>query len=241
MATLPPGRLTFGQIRDLALRRAGNQGIVADAGSWLSQVLYELYVAYEFPFLFATTTITFSSPSFALPPDFLKPQDDRSFEIQTWNGSNAFGANILETDRFTFDSVAANNTVLGMPNRWTADRTLGVGLLFPNPTGNLGVAQFRYKQLPTAETTPPPAANPLANDAIVPVFPYHLYLVQALYVIALQHENDSRADAEEARRDRELQKLLATALPLRSFVSVVPLDPEVFGPVFSGDGGGEDF
>jgi hypothetical protein len=235
MPTLPPGKLTFGQIRDLALRRIGNTGLAVDAGVLLSQLLYERYMETDWPFLFTAAAVTINGPTFPLPVDFLKPQDDRAFLLQTFDGGLTGGVVILEEDRETFDAFAAPGTARGMPQRWTADRNAGLGLVYPDPSGHVGAATLRYKQMPTAETTPPPATTPSANDALVPIFPHHLFLVQDLFVLLLQAENDPRADTEEGRRDKQLQVLLGTALPLRATPPVIPLDPEIFRPNFTGD------
>jgi hypothetical protein len=241
MVALPPGQLTFGQIRDLALRRVGNTALVVDGGTLLSQILYETYVAWEWPFLNVTATVSISGPSFVLPPDFLKATDDRALEVVTFDGGSASGSVVREIDPYTFNTVSQPQTSFGRPQLWMADRANGVGLVFPDSTGHVAVCMLRYKRLPLNEIAPPPPGTPTANDAIVPVFPYHLYLCQALFVELLKFEKDARADAEEARANRQFTTLQMGAHPLRSQVPIIPLDGTVFGPTFSGDGGGEDF
>src|SRR5438309_3840 len=140
MPSLPPGRLTFGQIRNFALRKAGNRAVIDDANIWLTQLLFELYVEWEWPFLMAVAT---------------------------------------------------------------------------------------------------PPTTPTAKDALVPVFPYHLFLVQALYVLALEYEQDPRASDERQKVVTQLAAIRGTAMPLRSQPGVIPLDPDVFGTPFTEDLSGE--
>jgi len=248
MATLPPGQLTFGQIRDLALRRLGNPAQVADAGTVLSQILFELYVSWEWPFLNTAINITLTGPLFTLPIDFLKTQHDRGLLLIQIDGAQAFGQVVNETDPFTFESVAGGtgNTAslsssFGVPQVWTVNRAVGVGKLFPDPTGHTIIANLRYKQLPVGDVTPPDPNNPLSKDATVPVFPYHLYLVQSLFCEMLKFENDPRQTVQESLRDKQLTLLQQGAHPIYSQVPVIPLDDDIFGPTFSSDGGGEGF
>lgn len=239
---LPPGQLTFGQIRDIALRRLGNTAPIADAGAILTQILFELYTGWEWPFLNITVQLpAFTSAIFNLPLDFLKTTDDRGLTLVTIDGAPAFGRAVNETDPFTFNAVAAASNSLGVPEVWTADRQASAGRLFPDPTGHVIVARLRYKQLPTGDVTPPATLDPHSKDAIIPVFPYSLYLVQALFCEMMKYEKDERQPIQEQLRDKQFTLLRQGAMPLYSQVPVIPLDDDVFGATFSGDGGGEDF
>jgi hypothetical protein len=240
MATLPTGQLTFGQIRDIALRRAGNPGIVADAGTYLTQILYELYTGWEWPFLNAQAVVSLLGPTFILPADFLKTQDDRGLTLLTVNGASPNGQAVNETDPFTFTAVNVS-TSTGAPQLWYADRQQGLGFLFPNPTGFTITALLRYKQLPTADVAPPLSSNPNSKDATVPVFPYHMYLIQHLFCEVLKFENDPRMVVQEQLRDKQFTLLRQSAMPLYSQIPVIPLDDDIFGATFTSDGGGEDF
>jgi len=237
---LPPGQLTFGQIRDLALRRLGNPGVVADAGTVLSQILFELYTGWEWPFLNFTAFPVITGPFFFLPPDFLKTTDDRGLTISTIDGASAFGQAINETDPFTFSAISQPQS-LGVPQIWTVDRQAGIGNVFPNPTGHVIVTTLRYKFLPTADVSPPSATNPNSKDAQFLTFPYSLYLVQALFCEMMKFENDPRQPVQESLRDKQFTLLRQGAQPVYSQVPVIPLDDDVFGATFSSDGGGEDF
>src|SRR5438477_6806028 len=144
MPVVPTGRLTRAQIVSLALRKAGNTALGvnsatagADAQTWLNQILFDLYSQYNWPFLNTSAALVLTSAQFTLPSDFLKAVDDYSLEVQTANGV-AQQFFIMEVDRATFEAASfaqqANTSALGLPRLWTADRNLGVGYLFPDPT-----------------------------------------------------------------------------------------------------------
>jgi len=236
---LPPGQLTFGQIRDLALRRLGNPGSVADAGTILSQILFELYTGWEWPFLNFTAFPVITGPTFFLPPDFLKTSDDRGLTITSVDNTATFSQGVNEVDPFTFSAVS-QPTSLGVPQIWSPDRQAGIGNVFPNPTGHIIVTTLRYKYLPTGDVSAPSPSNPNSKDAIIPQFPYHLYLIQALFCEMLKYENDPRQAVQESLRDKQFTLLRQGAQPLGSQVTVIPLDDDIFGATFSGDGAGED-
>src|SRR2546423_638922 len=103
----------------------------------------------------------------------------------------------LPPGRLTFGQIR-NFALRKAGNRAVIDR------VFPDPTGRVAAATLRFKFLPIADTTPP--VTPTAKDALVPVFPYHLFLVQALYVLALEYEQDPRASDE---RQKVVQQLAA--------------------------------
>src|SRR5437867_3763973 len=92
MPTLPAGRLTRKQVVDLALRRAGNTQLAAapnfDAQTWLNQILYDLAAEWSWPTLMTTTTVAITGPTFSLPADFLKAQDDAGLILTTINGGS---------------------------------------------------------------------------------------------------------------------------------------------------------
>lgn len=237
MAQVPPGRLTFGQIRRFGLSKAGNRAIITDANAWLCQLLYELYTSWNWPFLYTQTFITFAGPTFPLPTDFLQSWDDNGQQIMVFDGQ-PIGPPlqfVLETDPATFAAIELPNTAGGMPRRWYADRGLGIGHLWPNPLGHVGTMLFRYKRLPDAETIPAPDNTPTANDALIPAYPYHLHLINGLATLCAEYEQDPNAGAMRANWTQELQSIRANAMPLRATEQIIPLEPEVFGTPFTED------
>jgi hypothetical protein len=237
VAQIPPGRLTFGQIRRFGLSKAGNRAIISDANAWLCQLLYELYTSWNWPFLYKQTNLFFNGPQFTLPSDFLQAWDDNALQILFFDGVRLGPPLqfILETDPYTFTSAAMPFTTGGMPRRWYADRGQGLGFLWPDPTGHAVSCLFRYKSLPFQETIPPPDNAPTANDAIVPQYPYHLHLINGLATLCAEYEQDPNAGAARANWTQELQMLRANAMPLRATDQVIPLEPEVFGTPFTED------
>jgi len=228
MPTLPPGRYTRQRIRDLALNRAGNRALDADATDFLAQHLFELYTLADWPFLYGSAALTATGPTLALPDDFLTPEDDHALRVTAVDGGAYPGPALLELDPESFD-VYSRGGVQGVPPTvWTVDRGQALARLAPDPAGHAVGLMLRYKRLP-----PEPA--PADEPADVPVFPYHNYLVQAVYVFALEHERDARALPEAQVRDNLLQMIRRGAAPLRSQRADIPLDPMIFGRPFRGD------
>lgn len=225
---IPVGRYTRKQIRDLALNRAGNRRLDADATAWLAQLLFDLYTLYDWPFLWASTTVTLTGPTFGLPGDYLSSQDDESLVITAVDGMTQGNVVVAELDRTTFESLGTQLSSGPVPRFWHADLADGVGLLAPNPTGHTIAATLRYKFLP-AEVD---AAN---EPTEIPMFPWHSYLVQALYVLALEHEKDGRALQEAAVRDQMFQQIRRGWAPRNARQTTIPLDGRVFRVPFQGD------
>ena len=233
MPTLPTGRLTRKQIVDVALRRAGNTQLASgpnfDAQTWLNQILYDLAVEWSWPTLMTTTTVAITGPTFSLPTDFLKAQDDAGLILTTINGGSQ-RVFLDEVDRYTFEVAQPTNVGTGgFPRIWHADRNAGLGRVFPDPTGNTIVAQLRYQQLPSD------IAVDTSGDSTIPWFPWSWYLVQYLFVRTLEFEADVRAGPERDRANAMLEKVRQAAKPLRAQEPVIPLDPQVFGTPFVRD------
>jgi hypothetical protein len=226
MPTLPPGHYTRQRIRDLALNRAGNRALEAEARDWLAQHLFELYTLADWPFLYVSAPVTITGSTFALPDDFVSPQDDHALEIVAIDGQATGGSFVTEVSP---ELLAAQGGGQGAPPcYWSVSRSDTTGHVFPDPAGRTVTATLRYRRLP-------PEPLPAEEPADVPVFPYHNYLVQALYVFALEHERDARAPQAAAVRDQLFQVIRRGAAPIRSQRSDIPLDPLVFGRPFRGD------
>jgi hypothetical protein len=228
--TIPPGRYTRQKIRDLALNRAGNRALDADAADFLAQHLFELYTLADWPFLYVSAPLVLSGPTVDLPADFMMAQDDHAFQIIAIDGSaqaNCFALE-LSPEELTAIAPTAGVTSRGVPQYWAVSRSDTTARVAPDPTGRRIDVLLRYKRLP-------PEPLPAVEPADIPVFPYHNYLVQAVYVFALEHERDARAQAEAASRDTLLAMIRRGAAPLRSQRADIPLDPVVFGRPFRGD------
>ncbi len=230
MPTIPPGRYTRQRIRDLALNRAGNRALDADAADFLAQHLFELYTLADWPFLYVSAALTVAGPTVQLPDDFVTAADDRAFQILAIDGSPQANLFALELSPEEFAAVAPppGSTSGGVPLYWAVSRSDTTAQVAPDPSGRQISVVLRYKRLP-------PEPLPANEPSDVPVFPYHNYLVQAVYVFALEHERDARAQAEAANRDNLLSLIRRGAAPLRSQRADIPLDPTVFGRPYRGD------
>ena len=227
MPTIPPGRYTRQRIRDLALNRAGNRSLDADAKDFLSQHLFELYTLADWPFLYVSAPLAITGASVALPDDFVTPQDDHAMQILAIDGTpqqNAFVLEVAPEQLATYPTGAGG----GIPTVWAVSRNDTTALFAPDPSGRRIDALVRYRSLP-------PEPDPTSEPSDVPLFPYHNYLVQAVYVFALEHERDPRALQEAGVRDNLMALIRRGASPVRSQRADIPLDPLVFGRSFQGD------
>jgi hypothetical protein len=232
MPTIPPGRYTRQRIRDLALNRAGNRALDADATDFLSQHLFELYTLADWPFLYVSAPLTITAATVAFPADFMTAVDDHGLQILSNDGNPTPHTFALELSPEELSARSGPGMQSGSPPLYFAvSRSDTTASFFPDPTGHIVQALLRYKRLPAE---PAPGAEP--ND--IPVFPYHNYLVQAVYVFALEHERDARATQEAALRDKLLATIRLGAAPLRSQRADIPLDPTVFRSPWRGWSGG---
>src|SRR5215467_13249643 len=229
MPTIPPGRYSRQRIRDLALNRAGNRALDADATDFLSQHLFELYSLADWPFLYVSAPLTITARTLALPVDFVTAADDHGLQILSNDGNPTPNTFALELSPEELAARSGPGMQAGSPPLyWAVSRSDTTASFFPDPTGHVVQALLRYRRLPAE---PAPANEP--ND--IPVFPYHNYLVQAVYVFALEHERDPRALQEAGVRDNLLSLIRRGASPVRSQRADIPLDPLVFGRSFQGD------
>lgn len=225
----PAGRYTRQRIRELALNRAGNRQLDRDATDFLAQHLFELYTLADWPFLYVEGPVAISAATFALPDDFLATQDDRALRVTGVDGGTAGGV-VVELEPERFDAVAGVGATGAPPVWWTVMRGAAgaLGRCAPDPAGRGVTGMLRYKRVV-------PDPTPSAEPTDVPVFPWHNYLVQAVYVFALEHERDPRATAEAQLRDNLMATIRRGAFPIRSQRIDIPLDPLTFRPPFQGD------
>ena len=228
MPTIPPGRYTRQRIRDLALNRAGNRALDADATDFLSQHLFELYTLADWPFLYVSAPLTITSGAVDLPTDFYQPQDDHGLQIVAVDGNPT--ANTFVTELSPEELAARSGPGMGSgapPTFYAISRSATQASFAPDPSGHQITALLRYRRLP-------PEPLPADEPADIPVFPFHNYLVQAVYVFALEHERDARALQEAGVRDALLASIRRGNAPLRSQRAEIPLDPLVFRTPFRG-------
>jgi hypothetical protein len=224
---IPAGRLKRGDILRSALQRAGNTKLmVAPAGQpalarvKLNRILEGLYNEHDWPFLWTEAPVSVGA-QFTLPADFLQSRDDWGL---SYVRSDGMRRGVAEVDRYTFDTRGRNlRATCEDPLIWTADRARGIGRVWPTPLTALQ-ATLHYKFLP-ADVDP---LDPVTYDADVPLFPWHDYLIDALYQWALDYEQDPRALGFAQLNAARLAQIRGTALPPRSRERTLPLDPQVF-------------
>ena len=232
MPTIPPGRYTRQRIRDLALNRAGNRALDADATDFLSQHLFELYTLADWPFLYVSAPLTIAGATAVLPADFVSCVDDHALQILSNDGNPTPRTFVLEVSPEELAARSGPGMQAGSPPvLFAVSRSDTTASFFPDPTGHMVQALLRYRRLP-----PEPLAANEPSD--IPVFPYHNYLVQAVYVFALEHERDPRAQQEATNRDNLLASIRRGASPIRSQRADIPLDPTVFRTPYRGWAGG---
>lgn len=231
MALSPAARFTRKQIVDRALRRAGNtqlaNGPEFEAQLWLNQILFDIYTLYDWPMLQTTVAMTLNA-DITLPTDFAKTLDDNALVINTIDSSPVYRV-IQQVDRETYDRVKGPGTATGQPMVWFCDLNTSTGRIWPLASGQSVSGTLRYQSLPAD------IAIDLTGDSVIPTFPWHDFLIQALYTYTLEYENDGRAQAEVQKREAFLAKILKAAHPSRSGPSTIPLDPQVFSQPFSDD------
>lgn len=224
---LPVSVLTRGQILDQALRRAGNtkstvRDLAADA---MNAILFDLYTQWDWPFLQKTTTISLVGSVFSLPTDFIWVKDASALFI-TQIDDQTVRQPVYEKP---WETLVNQLPVEGIPRIFACDRGFagsgGRAGVWPVNTTRAITANLRYQYLPT----------PLTTDAQTPTFPWATYLVQEMYVWALEYEGDPRSVAETQRKEMLFQRIRGAALPINTTAQDIPLDPTMFGPVFDGD------
>lgn len=163
-----------------ALKRVGNEVITADAQVWIYNVLDRLYEDFSWPFLEKLTTgnLTSGQSSVSLPADFDSPWDKNSFVLIDSNG----GYHALAFATGYDQDFLANPATTGTPSQALID--LGAETWRPYPLPDTAYTwQIRYKKKVT---------RPGTYATFTPEFPNDDIIIQALFVTALQHEDDDR-------------------------------------------------
>jgi hypothetical protein len=242
MSAVPGGQMSRGAIIRDALTRVGNTNsdLFQQCRIKLNRFLEELYLAWDWPFIYTSVSITLASNgSTQLPPDFLKAQDDWGLIVTTVNGIPA-RYRVAEVDRMTFEAYQqpAQFTQATLPRVWHADRSVGALLFYPFPDPAV-LATLRYKFLPPDVPVGPGGMDPVtvAYDADVPIFPFGNYLCDTILAFAMGYESDPRRAEQESLNDTFFKTIRGAAFPPHAvFPSDSGLDPNVFGPAWQGEG-----
>ena len=240
MSVVYGGRWSRGMILDQALKKVGNEKIRGLAREQLNRILEDLYVQFEWPWLYRIMTVALGSTgTFTVPSDFLKTQtNDTGLRIVNLDGSPV-DYPVYELDPADFFRRAIPQVQEGQRALiYWVDYGLGVITYWPQPNVTC-TAQFVYKYLPADVST----ADPAAYDADIPLFPYGRLLQLAVEAWAYQYEHDSLGSQMSAQALAiGLDAVRNIALPRKSEADTLSLDEETFRrrPFHAGDlsGGG---
>ena len=240
MAAIPGGRLPRGEIIQSACTRVGNNEptFVQSARVRLNRILAELYLNWDWPFLYRQIPIDLTvAGQVPLPADFLKSQDDYALTI-TRIGFQETRRRVSEVDRMTYERLLRVQQGQAMPRVWHADRSTGMLLFTPVPPEGCP-ATLRYKFLPP--DVPEGSGDPddpvtAAYDADVPIFAYGVYLSDAVLEWGMGYESDPRQPQQKADNASMFQTIRGAAFPPHAVFPLGPgLDPDVFGRPFGGE------
>lgn len=248
MTAIYRGRWTRGDILTQACNRAGTQKPVHLARSQLNRVLEDLYVQWEWPFLYTEAAVVFPATNtggptrfatFALPSDFLKVESDaEGLRIVTVDGITQHRP-MLQKDRVFFQAhCIPDDQEADAPRLWYVDYATGFAAIWPRPLSAVS-ALLTYKRLPPdiaigaggklgASSDPTTAAY----DLDIPLFPWGRYLALKMESWVRQHEHDPQWQVAEGEAQAVFDTLRTTALPRNSQPDTVPLDEGTFGPGF---------
>jgi len=225
-------RMRRRDIIDQGLQRIGNntESLRKQARIKLNRILQDLYLQWDWPFLWTTVPITVPTNGvFALPTDFLKPEDDQALVLVSTMGTQ-YLLPLQEVDHLMFAQVARPGTEATLPRLWTMDYATKTGQVWPRPVDTCA-ATLRYKRLPP--DVPETPTQPYDDD--IPAFPWDAYLIDAIVQWGMEYEADPRANDQLAKNREQLAMIRGATWPERSFRSTVPLDPTVFTTPWRGE------
>jgi hypothetical protein len=218
-------RMNRGDIITQALQRVGNttNQLRIQARIRLNRILQDLYLQWDWPFLWRTASVTIAPDGrFALPVGFLKCEDDQALTLA--------GRPLQELDHLTYAQLARAGVVATQPRIWTIDYAEQVGHVWPSPAAGAG-ATLRHKILPPDVAVDPPSTY----DADIPTFPWDTYLTDAVLQWAMEYEVDPRANDQLLKNREQLGLIRGATWPERSYRPTIPLDPTVFTTPWRGE------
>jgi hypothetical protein len=226
--------MTRREIIDQALQRAGNNtdSLRKQARIKLNRILQDLYLQWDWPFLWRTAALVVPpNGAFLLPDDFLKAEDDQALVVESI-GDTRYLTPLQEVDHLMFAQMARPTTEATLPRVWTIDYAVTPkgGQAWPRPF-YAATCSLRYKFLPPDV----PVAPITTYDDDIPTFPWDAYLSDAVLQWAMEYEADPRANDQLAKNGEQLGLIRGATWPERSYRSTVPLDPTVFSTPWRGE------
>lgn len=175
--------LTRDQLIVLGLKQSGNETLAVTARDWLNDILDFVYRMYEWPFLFTvdtSVTIVVSDTTIALPADFVDVWGDRALKIAGGSPSTESVMNLVPVSTYRDYQIGAVSP--GRPDFYFIDYKSSLARFAPASDGSY-TTELYYRYLPDRLS---------ADEA--PVFPDAQILIDGIYVVGLQHEDDARYD-----------------------------------------------
>jgi hypothetical protein len=182
--------LTRGSIISDGLNRAGRPDLLSDGRLWLNQFLEDQYENQDWPFLIKT------SKGLTVVQGGTIPTDYRS-AVSATVGQTVANTKLVEfvpADKFHEFYERNNTDNSGTPEVIYVDESLRTFNYWPNPSSGL-LLNLRYYYSPEL----PDHLDPTSDNEI-PIWqaPKQI-LVQAMYVRALEYNDDARFEREDKR------------------------------------------
>jgi hypothetical protein len=185
---------TSDKLIQIALKRMGNETLTADAQEWILNILDRLYQDYRWPFLekLATEALATGASAIPLPADYDEIWDVDSLVLI----DPASGANVPLTPIMAYNQdMRSSPQQAGPPKNALMDLNAMTWRPFPLPD-KAYTWQLRYKFKPARGDDP--------TESFTPVFPNDQIIIQALFVQALEHEDDDRYATELAVLEKQV-------------------------------------
>lgn len=184
---------TANEIISDALKQVGNETLTSEAQTWLANFLDRLYEDYRWPFQekSASGTVTEGSTSVNLPSDFLDFWDRNGLRLEDEDGNLS---RVVPRQADEFDLLVQPNDE-GLPEIALVNLADMTWQPYPTPDKTY-TWRLRYKYKPTRISD---------FDAVV-TFPNDELLTQAVFVKALQFEDDDRYATEATILDGMIKR-----------------------------------
>ncbi len=174
------------QIIQEALTRANRQDLLSEARLWLNLFLDGQYQNQDWPFAMKVSTLSVVDGA-AIPTDYL-----RARSVNILYGSQRLPVLMLTPEEYDFHRQAQVGT--GVPRKLYVDQNARTFHWIPVPQETYSF-ELRYYYMPVL----PDPYSPI-GDSETPLWRVDDdILIQAVYIRALQYDDDSRFDKEEQK------------------------------------------
>jgi hypothetical protein len=188
----------------LYLNASGSEGIDAHAYVKLQAILDDLALSGDWPFRQDATTIQIQGRTTSLPSDYWHATNANLYWIHPDTGNRL---PVRLVDRETFHGMIRPSTQTdGPPELACIVKNQGAADGGSSPTGVIMVDPV-WSTNYWLELHYSPLAVPLAATSSKPWFPYTHYLIKALAVELLTHQDDQRAIGVAQERERLYAKI----------------------------------